>query len=91
MGTLTFSNKFQTANFTYESEDAKITGMLRKGDNNELLAIESGMVEKDGTMVGSLYSYTDAEGLKINLSNVSVENLMSVSAAIVECFAELTA
>ena len=70
MGTLTFKNRAQIANFEYTEDIYSLTGTVRTNDENVITAVEGGMIVKNGAICGNFYAFQEGEDLKINLNGI---------------------
>ena len=79
MGTLTFKNRAQVANFEYTEDIYSLTGTVRTNDADVITAIEGGMILKNGAICGNFYA--EIKGLSetklyvyISYKDIDIEN-----------------
>lgn len=89
MEKLTFTNKSLTANFTYADGDFKLTGIVRSNEENNITAIEGGLIMKNEMVCGNFYVYFEGETKKVNLNNVNADDLGVIGMAVNDCILEL--
>ena len=89
MGTLTFKNRAQVANFEYTEDVYSLTGTVRTNDENIITAIEGGMILKDSTICGNFYAFQEGEDLKINLNGIESSELGNLGVIVNDCISSL--
>ena len=89
MGTLTFKNRAQIANFEYTEDIYSLTGTVRTNDENVITAVEGGMIVKNGAICGNFYAFQEGEDLKINLNGIESSELGNLGVIVNECISSL--
>lgn len=89
MGTLTFKNRAQIANFEYTEDIYSLTGTVRTNDENVITAVEGGMIVKNGVICGNFYAFQEGEDLKINLNGIESSELGNLGVIVNECISSL--
>ena len=89
MGTLTFKNRAQVANFEYTEDIYSLTGTVRTNEADVITAVEGGMIVKDGTICGNFYAFQEGEDLKINLIGIESSELGSLGVIVNDCISSL--
>ena len=89
MGTLTFKNRAQIANFEYTEDIYSLTGTVRTNDEYVITAVEGGMIVKNGAICGNFYAFQEGEDLKINLNGIESSELGNLGVIVNECISSL--
>ena len=89
MGTLTFKNRAQVANFEYLEDEYLLTGTVRTDDTDAITAIEGGIILKNGMVCGNFYAFQERGDLKINLNGVESSELGNLGVIVNECISSL--
>ena len=89
MGTLTFKNRAQVANFEYTEDIYSLTGTVRTNDEDVITAVEGGMILKNGMMCGNFDAVQEGEDLKINLNGVEASELGNRGVIVNNCISSL--
>ena len=89
MGTLTFKNRAQIANFEYTEDIYSLTGTVRTNDENVITAVEGGMIVKNGAICGNFYAFQEGEDLKININGIESSELGNLGVIVNECISSL--
>ena len=89
MGTLTFKNRAQIANFEYTEDIYSLTGTVRTNDENVITAVEGGIIVKNGAICGNFYAFQEGEDLKINLNGIESSELGNLGVIVNECISSL--
>ena len=89
MGTLTFKNRAQVANFEYIEDVYSITGTIRTNEEDVITAIEGGMILKNDMICGNFYAFQEGDNLKINLNGVESSELGNLGVIVNDCISSL--
>ena len=89
MGTLTFKNRAQVANFEYLEDVYALTGTVRTNEADVITAVEGGMILKNDMICGNFYAFQEGDNLKINLNGVESSELGSLGAIVNDCISSL--
>ena len=89
MGTLTFKNRAQVANFEYLEDEYLLTGTVRTNDTDVITAVEGGMILKNDMICGNFYAFQEGDNLKINLNGVESSELGNLGVIVNDCISSL--
>ena len=89
MGTLTFKNRAQVANFEYLEDVYSLTGTVRTNEADIITAVEGGMILKNDMICGNFYAFQEGDNLKINLNGVEPSELGNLGVIVNDCISSL--
>ena len=89
MGTLTFKNRAQVANFEYTEDIYSLTGTVRTNDEDVITAVEGGVILKTDVMRRNADSVQEGEDLKINRNGIDHSELGNLGVIVNECISSL--